>query len=372
MSDVIIACDKFKGSLSAHEVIDAIRRGIVSARPHTDVAAILVADGGDGTLAAAEAAGFTRHEITVSGPTLRPVQTAYAVRGNQALVEMADACGLGRLPMGELRGLDASSRGLGEAMRAALDSGCEELVVGIGGSASTDGGAGMLQSLGARLLNDDGTDVGPGARGLERVARVDLSGLDPRLATTRLTIACDVNNPLLGDAGAAAVFGPQKGIDPAEFPLAEAGLTRLANVCAEAFGRDESAQPGAGAAGGVGYMLLMLGASFKPGIDIVLGLSRFAEWVRGARLVITGEGRLDEQTLLGKTPAGVTAAATAAGVPVVAVCGSALLSEERARELGFRALYTLSEIEPDVGRSMANAAPLLRQVAARISREQLG
>lgn len=370
---VLIACDKFKGSLTAHEVIARLEEGLREGAPGVEVRSVVVADGGDGTLDAAESAGFTPEPVQCTGPTGEPVQTRYVRRGGEAVVEMADACGLGRLPGGERRPLEASSAGLGEVVAAALDAGIRDLVIGIGGSASTDGGAGMLTALGARFLDAQGVELPPGGGSLTRLASVDLAGLHPALTASRITVACDVDNPLLGEQGAAAIFGPQKGATPEDVDLLDAGLARLAELVEAETGRHVADQPGAGAAGGVGWAALcVLGATMRPGIEIVLDLNDFDALARGARLVVTGEGSLDLQTLLGKAPAGVARAARRAEVPIVAVCGRALLSEEDAKEAGFDRLYRLTDLEPDESRCMAEAGPLLTRLAAEVARTELG
>lgn len=371
MAKVVVACDKFKGSLTVEQVGEHIADGIRSVAPDAEVVPVIVADGGDGTLHAALGAGFSEHPIVVEGPTGRPVETAWARRGAVGLVEMADACGLMRLPDRVLAGMEASSYGLGQAMAAALDAGVDELVVGIGGSASTDGGAGMLQALGARLLDLTGAEIGRGLEPLAAIHRVDLSHLHPRLREVRLTMATDVNNPLLGEQGTAAIFGPQKGVGEAEHDLAEAALERFADAFATATNRDERDAPGAGAAGGAGYALLMLGATMRPGIAIVLELAGFDDILAGADLVITGEGSLDLQTLLGKTPAGVAWAAKQASVPVVAVCGRSLLPSGDTSGMGIERVYALTDLEPDPSVCMRDAGPLLERVAARVARDHL-
>lgn len=369
---VLVACDKFKGSLTAGEVAERIAAGIADELPDVEVVRVPVADGGDGTLDAAELAGFHRVPVTVTGPTGEPVRTSYVVRGAWAVVEMADACGLLRLPAGELHPLTASSRGLGEVIAAALTAGHRRLLIGIGGSASTDGGAGMLAALGARLLDESGHDLRGGGSDLIRLARLDLSGLHPALAAADLTVASDVTNPLLGEHGAAAVFAPQKGATPADVPVLEAALRRFADVVTATTGRDDRNLPGAGAAGGVGYAVqAVLGARMRPGIEVVLELSGFDRLVVGASLVVTGEGSLDLQTLLGKTPAGVARAARAAGVPVVAVCGRALLDREAVASTGIAAVYALSTIEPDPVTSMRDAGPLLQRLCGQVARDWL-
>ncbi|GAB47920.1 glycerate kinase [Mobilicoccus pelagius] len=369
---VLVACDKFKGSLTAHEVVEHLEAGLRDGAPGVGVRSVIIADGGDGTLDAAEVAGFEPVPVQCSGPTGEPVETRYARRGDEAVVEMADACGLVRLPGGERRALDASSAGLGEVVAAALDAGVRNLVIGIGGSASTDGGAGMLTALGARFLDSDGVELPPGGGALTRLSSVDLDGLHPALADTRITVACDVDNPLLGERGAAAIFGPQKGASPEHVVHLDAGLARLSSLVEAQTGRHAADLPRAGAAGGVGWATLaVLGATMRPGIEIVLALNDFDEMAKGARLVVTGEGSLDLQTLLGKAPAGVARAAHRAGVPIVAVCGRALLSEEEAREAGFERLYRLTDLEPDEAVCMAEAGPLLRRLAAHVARAEL-
>jgi glycerate 2-kinase len=376
---VVVAPDKFKGSLTAREVADRVAAGIAAEAPDVPVDRVPVADGGDGTVDAAVAAGFQRIPVRASGPTGDPVDTAFALREGVAVVEMADVSGLRRLPQGRLAPLVASSYGTGEVVRAALDNGCHTVILGIGGSASTDGGAGLLQALGARLLDDQGADLPPGGAALARLDRLDLSGLDPRLATTRIVVASDVDNPLLGPRGAAAVYGPQKGASPGDVAFLDAALARWAAVVAAArpakaaqSGGAVHERPGAGAAGGVGFAAMgVLSAELRPGIGLVLDLVRFADRLAGARLVVTGEGSLDEQTLSGKAPAGVAAAAAAAGVPVVAVSGRLALGHEELHRAGIRQAYALTDIEPDLRRCLAEAAPLVEQLARRLARDWL-
>jgi len=370
---VVIACDKFKGSLTATEVAEAIREGVQAAAPGREVRAVLVADGGDGTLAAAESVGFRHIPLTVAGPTGQPNRSGYAVRDGSAVVEMADACGIVHLPGGVKAPLTATSRGLGEALAAALDDpSVRSVVMGIGGSASTDGGAGMLAALGARLLDGAGQELADGGAALADLATLDLSGLHPRLGEVALTVACDVNNPLLGESGAVAIFSPQKGADVADRELLEAALTHFAGFVTAAMGRDDTGLPGAGAAGGVGYAAqAVLGARMRPGVELVLDLMGFESLCAGAALVVTGEGSLDRQTLLGKTPAGVAAAAQAHGIPVVAVCGRSLLSDDDVAASGIDAVYALTDLEPDPAVCMAQAGRLLRELATKVARERL-
>lgn len=378
---LVAAPDKFKGSLTAREAADHIAAGIAREAPDVAVARVPVADGGDGTVDAALAAGFTRIAVRAHGPTGTLVDTAFAVREGVAVTEMAGVAGLRLLAPGGLDALRASSFGFGEVIRAALDHGCHTVVLGIGGSASTDGGAGMLAALGARLFDPAGNELPPGGGALIALERVDLSGLHPRLAHTRVVVASDVDNPLLGPHGAAAVYGPQKGATPADVKLLDASLARWDAVlsrtlAAAAAGRAGVGlmrdRPGAGAAGGVGHAAMAaLGGVLEPGIGLILDLVGFAGYLPGAGLVITGEGSLDEQTLSGKAPAGVAAAAGAAGVPVVAVSGQLALAEDKLHEAGFARAYALTDIEPDLLQCLANAGSLLETLAQRIAREWL-
>ncbi|MFE2261376.1 glycerate kinase [Streptomyces griseosporeus] len=371
---VLVAADKFKGSLTAVEVARRVTAGLRLVVPDIEVEALPVADGGDGTVDAAVAAGFERREVRVAGPLGEEVTAAFALRGDTAVVEMAEASGLQRLPAGVFAPLTASTYGSGELLRAALDAGARTIVFGVGGSATTDGGAGMLAALGARLLDAHGEPVPPGGGGLAELASADLSGLDPRLAEVELVLASDVDNPLTGPKGAPAVYGPQKGASPDDVAALDAALAHYAKVLEEAAGpraAEYAASPGAGAAGGIGYGALLLGARFRPGIEVMLDVLGFAPALERAQLVITGEGSLDEQTLHGKAPAGVAAAARAADKEVVAVCGRLALAPEVLGRAGIRRAYALTDLEPDVALCIAEAGPILERVAARIARDFL-
>ncbi|MFF5563756.1 glycerate kinase [Streptomyces sp. NPDC012623] len=372
---VLIAADKFKGSLTAVEVARRVTAGLRHVVPDLAVEALPVADGGDGTVAAAVAAGFERHEVRVTGPLGDAVTAAFALRDGTAVIEMAEASGLQHLPEGVFAPLTATTYGSGELLSAALDAGARSLVFGVGGSATTDGGAGMLSALGARFLDAGGRPVGPGGGGLRDLATADLSGLDPRLTDADTVLASDVDNPLTGPKGAAAVYGPQKGATPADVTTLDAALARYAGVLEAAIGSRAAHlafSPGAGAAGGIGYGALVgLGARFRPGIEIMLDVLGFAPALARATLVITGEGSLDEQTLHGKAPAGVAAAARARDVEVVAVCGRLSLPPEALGRAGIRRAYALGQLEPDPAVCMAEAGPLLERLAADIARDFL-
>ncbi|NSC24601.1 glycerate kinase [Streptomyces albus subsp. chlorinus] len=366
---MLIAADKFKGSLTAVEVAEHVTAGIRKARPEADIEAVPVADGGDGTVAAAVANGFTRHEVEVTGPTGAPVTAAFALREGTAVVEMAEASGLQHLPPGVFTPLTATTFGVGELLRAVLDEGAHTIILGVGGSATTDGGAGMLDALGARLLDRDGDSIPWGGGGLRELVSADLTDMDPRLKNVDVVLASDVDNPLTGPKGAAAVYGPQKGAADEDVRLLDDSLTHLAEVLGA---QETAASPGAGAAGGIGFGALVgLRARFRPGIEILMEELGVESAIERADLVVTGEGSLDEQTLHGKAPAGVAAAARRAGKPVVAVCGRLAIGAKELKAAGIGRAYALTDIESDVQRCIAEAGPLLETLAGRLATEQL-
>jgi glycerate kinase len=373
MSHVVVAPDKFKGTLTATAVARHVAAGLARVRPDLAVVQAPVADGGDGTVDAAEAAGYRRVEARVCGPTSQPVTASFALLDETAVIESAQACGLSRLPGGQPAPLTATSRGAGELIVAAIRMRAKRIVLGLGGVACTDGGAGLVTALGGRLLDAAGAELPPGGAALARLDRIDLGGLRD-LAGVEVIAATDVDNPLLGPHGAAAVYGPQKGASRPDVALLEQGLARWADVAEESLGGARRDEPGAGAAGGLGFAALgFLGASTQPGIELMLDLLSFAGHLPGARLVITGEGALDEQTLHGKAPAGVARAATAAGpdLPVVAVAGVCSLSPDQLRSAGIARAYALADIEPDLTRCREQAGPLLEDLAERVARDWL-
>ncbi len=365
---VVVAPDKFKGSATAAEAAAALATGLRRVRPDLDVAEVPVADGGDGTVAAALAAGFAPVRTTAEGPVGEPVATTFAVRDGTAVIEMADVAGLRRLPASGPAPLTASTYGVGQVIAAALDAGAATIVLGIGGSATSDGGAGMVSALGVRLVDERGRDLGRGGAALARLADVNASGLDSRVARTTILVASDVDNPLLGRSGAAAVFGPQKGASQRDIAVLEAALARWATLTEAATGQDVAATPGAGAAGGTGFAALAyLGARLVPGARLLLDLTGFDAALAGADLVITGEGSLDRQTLGGKAPIGVAGAAAARGIPVAVVAGRIELARDELATAGFADAYALADLEPDPALSMARAPDLLAEIGARIA-----
>lgn len=369
---VIVAPDKFKGSLTAPEASLAMAVGVRAAVPGAEVRLLPVSDGGEGFVEAAVGAGYTRRTAAVSGPTGERVRAALAVKDGCAVLEMAEASGLRLLPDGVRAPRTASTSGTGQLVLAALDAGAQRVVLGVGGSASTDGGAGMAQALGAQLLDAGGHELLPGGAALVDLDRVDVRGLDPRLGGLDVVVATDVDNPLVGPTGAAAVYGPQKGATTADVKVLDAGLLRWADVLRRDLGIDVTDVPGAGAAGGLGAgALAFLGARRTSGIDAVLEIVGFAEALTGADLVLTGEGSLDEQSLAGKAPVGVAAAAGRAGVPVVALVGRLALDDAQVRGAGFTAARALLELEPDAVRAVDEAAGLLARLTEEVVREMV-
>jgi glycerate 2-kinase len=368
---VLIAPDKFKGTLTAAQVAAHVAAGLSRARPGLTTVQVPVADGGDGTVEAAEAAGFRRVEIEVPGPTGRLVEASFALLDGIAVIESAQACGLTRLPGGTTAPLTATSRGVGKLIRAAVRMHAKRIVLGLGGVACTDGGAGLVTALGGRLLDSAGAELPPGGAALARLHRIDVSRLSD-LPGTEVIAATDVDNPLLGPHGAAAVYAPQKGASPQDVAVLENGLARWADVAEQSLGFRLRDEPGAGAAGGLGFAALgFLGATVQPGIELMLSLLSFAGHLSGARLVITGEGALDAQTLHGKAPAGVArvAAAVAPDLPVVAVAGVCSLTPAQLRSAGIARAYALADIEPDLARCREQAGPLLEDLAGRVARD---
>ncbi|MEI7703085.1 MAG: glycerate kinase [Deltaproteobacteria bacterium] len=369
---IVVAPDSFKGSLSAIGVACAMERGILQVFPDADVVKVPIADGGEGTVEAlvvATKGSFRTSEVT--GPLGGPVQACWGVLGDgeTAVIEMAAASGLPLVPK-ELRDPRiTTTRGTGELVRAALDAGLRKLVVGIGGSATNDGGTGFARALGVRFLDAEGRDLPEGGGALAGLDRIDLSGLDPRLPTAQVTVACDVDNPLTGPRGASAVYGPQKGATPEMVAELDAALERFATVARRATGRDVAALPGAGAAGGLGAGLLFFTpAQLRPGVKIVLETTGFDEIVRDADLVLTGEGRTDFQTAMGKAPVGVAAVAKRSGVPVVCLSGSLGHGAHEVHAHGVEALASTAHEPMTLEDAMSRAAELVEAAAARTCR----
>ena len=367
---IVIAPDSFKESLSALQVAAAIEAGMREVFPDAVYRKVPVADGGEGTVQALiDATGGTRVDARVSGPVGVPVEAFYGRTGDGgAVIEMAAASGLELVAPDARDPLVASSRGTGELILHALDAGARRFVLGVGGSATNDGGAGMLQALGVRLLDAAGAELAPGGGALAALVRIDVAGLDPRIAGSDFQIACDVSNPLTGARGASAIFGPQKGATPAMVDRLDANLAHYADVVADALGRDQRDLPGAGAGGGIALaMVVFLEGRLRPGIEIVTEAVGLDAAVRGADLVITGEGRIDGQTVGGKTPMGVARVAAAHGVPVIAIGGGLAPDAGAVHAHGIDAVFAAVSRPCTVAEALAAADANLRTAARNVA-----
>ena len=371
---IVIAPDSYKESLTALEVATAIEAGFREVFPDADYLKLPMADGGEGTVAALVAAtGGRLVEAEVSGPLGEAVRACYGLTGDgrTAVIEMAAACGLALVAPERRNPLLTTTRGTGELIRAALDTGASHLIIGIGGSATNDGGAGMLQALGVKLQDRAGREIGFGGGRLADLERIDISGLDPRLHACRIEAACDVDNPLTGPKGASAIFGPQKGATPEMMAQLDANLAHYAGLISRDLGLRVDQVPGAGAAGGMGAALLaFFGAQLRPGIEIVMEAVGLEACVRDADLVITGEGRIDSQTIYGKTPIGVARLAKRYGKPVIGIAGS--LSDDAGVVHGqgidavFSVLSRVATLEEALAQAAANVRTTARNVAATL------
>uniref|UniRef100_A4XS88 Glycerate kinase n=1 Tax=Ectopseudomonas mendocina (strain ymp) TaxID=399739 RepID=A4XS88_ECTM1 len=368
---IVIAPDSFKESLSAPEVAAAIARGWQRVFPEAECLLRPMADGGEGTVDALLAAvGGERRECWVRGPMGEPVRAHWGWLGEgTAVIEMAAASGLHWVPREQRDARVASSFGTGELIAEALQAGATRIILGLGGSATNDAGAGLLQALGMRFLDDQGRELAAGGAALAALDQLDLSGLDARLLQVQIEVAADVDNPLCGARGASAVFGPQKGATPEQVAELDTALGRFARIAAATLGEDHAEYPGVGAAGGLGFAArAFLKATFRPGIELVAELSGLAEAVQGADLVITGEGRMDAQTLHGKTPVGVARVAQDAGVPVIALAGSLGEDYQALYDAGIEAAFSLAPGPLSLEQAMAAAAGELEARAVDIAR----
>jgi glycerate kinase len=368
---LVAAPNALKGSLSACAAAAAIARGARRAQPNIEVLELGIADGGDGTAEViCRARGGSFRAVTAADPLGRPRSARYAwLEDGTAVIDVATASGLSLLQKDEQRALTATSYGTGELMRAALDAGCERIVLGVGGSATVDCGSGILQALGARLLDADERELPPGGAALARLSRIDLSQLHPRLAHASLEIACDVDSTLLGEHGAARAFGPQKGATPAQVELLERSLSQFALVAGAAFGRALEEVPGGGAAGGIAAGLFgVLGAKLSPGIDLVLETVRFDSALAGATLCITAEGLLDRQSLRNKGPLGVARWAAARRVPVVALCGGIADDVADGDLPGLTGAFSICRRPMSLEHAMHAAAELMERAAEQTVR----
>ncbi|GAB4060752.1 glycerate kinase [Uliginosibacterium sediminicola] len=368
---IVIAPDSFKESLSALAVAEEIEAGFREIFPHADYCKLPVADGGEGTVQAMiDATGGELRTLAVVGPLGSTVKASYGYAAARALavIEMAAASGLELVPPAQRNPLITTSYGTGELIRDALQSGARQLIIGIGGSATNDAGAGMLQALGVRLLDDSGHELEAGGAALARLAHIDISALDPRIRACKIEVACDVSNPLVGPTGASAVFGPQKGATPQMVATLDAALRRFAEVLQRELGQDVAALAGAGAAGGMGAALLaVLGGRLRPGSEVVTEAVGLDEQLRDADLVITGEGRIDGQTIYGKTPMGVARVAARHGVPVIGLGGCLAPDASAVHGEGIAAVFSSVRRACSVEEALRDARFNIRSLARNIA-----
>lgn len=369
---ILICPDKFKGGLSSPEVASCMARGILQGFPDARLDICPLADGGEGTLdALLEATRGRRIAVRVTGPLKEPVDALFGVLGDErtAVIEMALASGLSLIPPEARDPLLSTTRGTGELIAAALDQGYRSFVIAIGGSGTCDGGVGMAQALGVRFLDSGGRDLSSGGGALADLESIDLDGLDPRVAASSCIVASDVDSPLCGAQGAAAVYAPQKGASPQAVQALERGLCRLAEVVREETGKDLAACPGAGAAGGLGFGLMAwVHAELRPGVEVVMQAAGFSDRLRGCRLALTGEGRLDEQTAHGKTVAGVARAAAAQSVPVVALAGEIAGGLDELHEQGLTAALGILPGPQPLPEAIAHTASHLESTCRELGR----
>lgn len=361
----VIAPDSFKGSISSTAICEAAKRSLSARFPHAQVYAVPMADGGEGTVDALIAAtGGARRSVWVTAPLFDKTMAAYGILGDgkTAVIEMASASGLPLVPAWKRDPFVTTTYGTGELIENALSQGCTDFIIGIGGSATNDGGAGMMTALGARLLDDQGAEIGPGAKGLLRLARIDVTTMDPRVKDARFRVACDVNNTLCGLNGASYIFGPQKGAMSKDLSMLDAALRRFGDVVKRDLGRDIFDLQGGGAAGGMGAgMVAFFDAQLMPGFDIVSEAVKFEEMLAAVKpdFVITGEGQINKQSLMGKLPVAVAKCAKKYGAKVVAIVGSRGEGWQAAQDSGIDCLHEIKENGMTLEYAMRNAADLI-------------
>ena len=372
---LLLAMDKFKGTLTSHEAADALRRGLERGCPTARITTVPVADGGDGTVDAAVSVGYVRQSFVVCGPIGEAVTTDVAIHGNIAIVEVATVCGLQQLPFGSRRPLESTSYGVGELLLALAERGITTVVLGLGGSATTDGGAGMLCALGARFLDESGAPLPPGGGALVRLGSIDWRGLHGRVRDLDIVIASDVDSPLLGQNGAAHMFGPQKGADGATVQLLEDGLQNLVSVLmrfpsphvSDSTATLMALEPGAGASGGLGFGARLLDSRIVSGARLVLDLLNLRLLIQKADLVITGEGCLDRQSLRGKVPVAIARIAAEEGVPTIAVVGQCAITENEWSSAHLSNVWSMNDIDSDTAESASTSREVLGLIGEQIA-----
>ena len=372
MPKIVIAPQEFKGSLTANEIARAIEVGVLRAMPDAETVLAPVADGGDGTLQAlVDSSGGRIEFATVTGPLGEEVVAEWGALGDgkTAVIEMARSSGLALVDLDARDPRKATTKGVGDLIVEALNAEQSNFIIGIGGSATNDGGAGMMQALGASLLGSDGRELGPGGAALANLDRIDVSGLDERVRSAKVVVACDVNNPLCGPTGASAVFGPQKGATPEIVAELDAALSHFADIMERDLGADVRERAGAGAAGGLGAGLMaLLDAELRAGVDIVLDAVGLDDQLEGADLVITGEGQIDASTVFNKAPVGVARLASQRGIPVIALSGSLGSGYEGVHELGIDAVFTLVDRPMTLDEALGDTERLVSSLAEEATR----
>jgi glycerate 2-kinase len=368
---VVIAPDSFKESMTAKEVCDAVEKGFRKVFPDANIVKVPMADGGEGTVESlVDATGGSIIPCVVTGPLGLKADAFFGMLGdgNTAVIEMAAASGIHLVAPENRNPLLTTTRGTGELILAALDYGAERIIMGIGGSATNDGGAGMASALGIKLLDENGYELQPGGGSLGKLATIDLSDMDPRLSKVKFEVACDVDNPLTGPRGTSAIFGPQKGANAEMVETLDANLAHYAAIIAATLGKNVRDIPGAGAAGGLGAGLLaFLQAELKSGVDIVIEATGLVEKMRGADLVITGEGKIDSQTVYGKTPIGVAKTAKKLNIPVIAIAGNISKDSHIVKQHGIDALFSIVPGAITLEEAMRDAAENVERLAENIA-----
>ena len=368
---IVIAPDSFKESLTALEVAASIERGIRKVIPNAEIVKVPMADGGEGTVQSLiDSSQGSIVKAKVIGPMGNQVQAHFGLMGNShtAVIEMASASGIHLAEPANRNPLITTTFGTGQLVKAALDLEVNHLILGIGGSATNDAGMGMCQALGIQFLDEAGNSLGYGGGELDKLAKIDLTNLDPRLANVTLEVACDVTNPLCGPTGASHVFGPQKGATPEMITRLDANLAHFADVVLEQLGVDVKNIPGAGAAGGLGAALYgLLNATMKPGIDIVIEATQLEQAIQGADVVITGEGRIDSQTIHGKTPSGVAKVCKAANIPVIGIAGCLSPDCAVVHDYGIDAVFDVVPGATDLQSALENASSNLELTARNVA-----
>ncbi|MFA4015248.1 MAG: hypothetical protein RUDDFDWM_000326 [Candidatus Fervidibacterota bacterium] len=368
----LIACDSFKGSASSKQVGEAIKSGILRAVPDAHVEVVPVADGGEGTVQAlVDATGGRLVTATVTNPIGEKIEATFGILGDgqTAVIEMAAASGLTLIPPEKRNPWVTTTYGTGELIKAALEHGCRKIIIGIGGSATNDAGAGMAQALGVKLLDEHGKQIGFGGGELGRLRRIDMSGLDKRATEAEFIVACDVDNPLTGERGASYVYAPQKGATPEMLPKLDSNLRHFAEVVRQQLGIDVEHVPGSGAAGGLGAGLMaFLKAKLRKGTEIVFELVKLDEKIASADIVITGEGQIDAQTVFGKTPIGVAKLAKQYGKPVIAITGSIGDGADSVHSHGIDAMFSIVNRPMPLEKAMKEVEALLTSTGEQLAR----